>query len=64
LTDRRSYRDSDAYLRSQSARRADGAPLWPLGQAGATPVTCLAEQRKQFAILERRVAASREVLPA
>jgi len=64
MSDRRSYRDSDAYVRSQSGRRADGSPLWPLRQAGADPTTCAAEQRKQFAILERRIAASRGVLTA
>lgn len=41
-----------------------GARLWPLSQAGANPTSCAVEQHKQLAILERRVAASREALPA
>lgn len=64
MSDRRTYRDSDAYQRSQSGRRADGSPLWPLTGAGANPAAGAAEQRKQMAILERRIAASRGVLPA
>lgn len=62
MPDRRSYRDSDAFVRSQSGRRADGVPLWPLSQLGAVPATCAAEQRKEHAILMRRAAAAGEAM--
>lgn len=62
MSDRRSYRDSDAYVRSQSSRRADGSPLWPLSQVGAIPATCAAERRKEHAILMRRAAAAGEAM--
>lgn len=58
----RSYRDSEAYRRSQSVRRADGAPLWPLTETGANAAAGAAEQRKEHAILMRRVAAAGEAM--
>jgi len=62
MSDARSYRDSDAYRRSQSSRRADGSPLWPLTGTGAGSAASAAEQRKQLAILERRVIAAGEAM--
>jgi len=62
MTERRSYRDSDAYQRSQRQRRADGEPLWPLVETGIAPTVSAAEQRKQHAVLMRRAVAAGEAM--
>jgi len=46
-------------------RRPDGTPVWPLqptDRSSTAPQMCAAEQRKQHAILMRRVAAAGEAM--
>lgn len=57
----RSYRDSDAFHRSQRLRE-DGSPLFPLVGVAPAGGVCAAEVRKQMAMLQRRVVASGEAM--